>query len=152
METHPWLVARKQVLDNYRLPAEGVTEADALFAQLEQLASGCADQGTFEQQLAASPLSQQYNDLLARYAKYFMTNGKTTDEQVEDLQAAAAQSAAQDHMESMVKRELHTAAMQALPDEVRQLKYGGLRVVPVIGPIIQWIDNIKWISRLFGRK
>ena len=152
METHPWLVARKQVLNNYRLPTEGKAEVESLFAQLEKLASGCANQGVFEQQLAASPLSQEYNNLLAKYAKFFMTNDKTTDEQVQDLQKIAAQSAAQEQVESMVKRELHTAAMQALPDEVREFKFGGLRVVPVIGPIIQWIDNIKWISRLFGRK
>ena len=52
----------------------------------------------------------------------------------------------------MVEREVHTMAVRAMPDELRALKFGGLRVVPIIGPIIQWIDNIRWFRTLFGKK
>jgi len=39
-----------------------------------------------------------------------------------------------------------------LPDEVNEVRWNGGRTLPVIGPIIQWVDNIKWIRRLLGKK
>ena len=151
MATHPWLASRKRMLENYRLPSEGVAEADALFAKLEQLAVQSADQAQFEQQLVASPLGQEYNNLLAKYSQYYLTNGQTVDEQVADMQDAAAKSAAKEQVKSMVERELHTVAVQAMPEELQRLKFAGVRALPVIGPIVQWIDNINWIRRMFGK-
>ena len=51
---------------------------------------------------------------------------------------------------SMAKQELNAAVSHALPDEVNQLRWAGLRGVPVIGSIVQWLDNIKWIRNMFG--
>ncbi|MBR4388312.1 MAG: hypothetical protein IKT00_03935 [Prevotella sp.] len=148
---HPWLTSRRQILDNnYRLPPEGTAEVDALFSKMEQLAMQCGDQATFEQQMATSPLSQEYNNLMAKYSKYYLVNGQTTDENLSDMKKQAAASAAKEAVKSGVERELHIAAVRAMPEPLRELKFGGLRVVPVIGPIIQWIGNIRWIYRLFG--
>ena len=153
MTTHPWLLSRRQIFDtHYQLPPEGVAEVDNLFAQMEQLAMQCSDQAMFEQQLAASPLTQTYNGLLAKFASYYVIDGHTAAQQTEKLQRGAAASAAQEYVTSGIKRELHTAAVQAMPEELRRLKFGGLRVVPVIGPIIQWMDNFRWFRSMFTSK
>lgn len=152
MATHPWLAPRKQMLENYRLPSEGMAEANALFAKLEQLAGQSANQVQFEQQLAASTLGQEYNNLLTKYSQYYLTNGQTVDEQVAALQDAAADSAAKEQVKSMVERELHVAAVQAMPEELQRLKFAGVRALPVIGPIVQWVDNVNWIRRMFGKR
>ena len=51
---------------------------------------------------------------------------------------------------SMAKQELNAAVSHALPDEVNQLRWSGLRGIPVIGSIVQWLDNIKWFRSMFG--
>ncbi len=148
---HPWLTSRRQILDNnYRLPPEGTAEVDALFSKMEQLAMQCGDQATFEQQMASSPLAQEYNNLMAKYSQYYVIQGQTTTEHLSTMKKEAAKSAAKEAVKSGIERELHIAAVQAMPEPLRELKFGGLRVVPIIGPIIQWIGNIKWIYRLFG--
>ena len=57
---------------------------------------------------------------------------------------------------NMAEQEAHAAANQALssvlPSEVNALRWGGLNAIPVIGPIFQWISNIKWIASLLGVK
>lgn len=148
---HPWLTSRRQILDNnYRLPPEGTAEVDALFSKMEQLAIQCGDQATFEQQMASSPLAQEYNNLMAKYSQYYVIQGQTTTEHLSTMKKEAAKSAAKEAVKSGIERELHIAAVQAMPEPLRELKFGGLRVVPIIGPIIQWIGNIKWIYRLLG--
>ena len=62
-----------------------------------------------------------------------------------------AKSTAKEHVKSMASIEANAAISHMLPDEVNRLRWGGARTLPVIGPIIQWIDNIKWIKRMFGR-
>jgi hypothetical protein len=49
----------------------------------------------------------------------------------------------------MAEVEMNAAISHMLPDEVNRLRWGGARTLPVIGPIIQWIDNIKWIRNMF---
>lgn len=61
-----------------------------------------------------------------------------------------AHAATQEHLKTVAGQELNRAVSHALPDEVNQLRWAGLRAVPVIGSIIQWVDNIQWIRNLFG--
>ena len=69
---------------------------------------------------------------------------------VKEQQKEAAKGAAGEMAKSMTERELNRVVSQALPDEVNALSWGGLRSIPVIGSIVQWIDNIQWIRNLFG--
>lgn len=152
MSSHPWLQTRRQIVENnYRLPPEATAEVETLFSKMEQLAMTCLDQTMFENQMSAGPLAMEYNNLLAKYAQYYVVNGQVGSERLSSMQKESAAAAAADHAKSMVEREIHTMTVQAMPEELRALKFGGLRVVPVIGPIIQWIDNIRWIRALFGR-
>ncbi len=69
---------------------------------------------------------------------------------VAEEQKEMAQAAAKEHLKTVAGQELNRAVSHALPDEVNQLRWAGLRAVPVIGSIIQWVDNIQWIRNLFG--
>jgi len=68
---------------------------------------------------------------------------------VKEQQKEAAKGAAGEMAKSMAERELNRVVSQAMPDEVNALR-GGLRSIPVIGSIVQWIDNVQWIRNLFG--
>ena len=52
----------------------------------------------------------------------------------------------------MAEQKLNEVVTQMLPDEINSLRWGGLRAIPVIGPIIQWIGNIRWLRSLFIEK
>ncbi|MCR4809498.1 MAG: hypothetical protein K5896_06530 [Prevotella sp.] len=69
-----------------------------------------------------------------------------TAEQMKKMQ----QEMPKEMAKSMAKQELNAAVSHALPDEVNQLRWAGLRGIPVVGSIIQWLDNIKWFRSMFG--
>lgn len=74
-----------------------------------------------------------------------------TAEQIATQQLKAQQKdMATEYAKSSAKQELNRAVSQALPDEVNQLRWSGARAIPVVGSIIQWLDNINWIRNLFG--
>ncbi|MBO4592805.1 MAG: hypothetical protein J5678_01240 [Bacteroidaceae bacterium] len=72
------------------------------------------------------------------------------EEQVKEMQRKQLEDMPKEYAKSMARQEVNRVVSQALPDEVNQLRWGGLRAIPVIGPIVQWIDNIQWLRRLFG--
>ena len=74
------------------------------------------------------------------------------EEQVKEMQRKQIEDMPNEYAKSMAKQEVNRVVSQALPDEVNRLRWGGLRAIPVIGPIVQWIDNIKWLRGLFGSK
>ena len=74
------------------------------------------------------------------------------EEKVAELKKQQQQDMANEYAKSMAKQEVNTAISHALPDEVNQLRWAGLRGIPVIGSIVQWLDNIKWFRSMFGGK
>ena len=72
------------------------------------------------------------------------------EEQVKEMQRKQMEDMPKEYAKSMAKQELNRVVSQALPDEVNRLRWGRARALPVIGPIVQWIDNIQWLRRLFG--
>lgn len=74
------------------------------------------------------------------------------EEQVKKMQRKQLEDMSKEYAKSMAKQDLNRAVSQVLPDEVNRLRWGGARALPVIGPIVQWIDNVKWLRRLFGGK
>ena len=69
---------------------------------------------------------------------------------VKEQQKEAAKGAAGEMAKSMSERELNRIVSQALPNEMNAMRLGGLRSIPIVGSIVQWIDNIQWIRNLFG--
>ena len=74
------------------------------------------------------------------------------EEKVAELKKQQQQDMANEYAKSMAKQEVNAAISHALPDEVNQLRWAGLRGIPVIGSIVQWLDNIKWFRSMFGGK
>ena len=151
---HLWTKPYHDVLEQqYRLDAAGQQEFDVFFAKLDQLANSCPDQGAFSAQFMQGSLYPEYTTLLTKYQKCVVApSGQTTSQQVADQRSQAASGAAAEYAESMVKREVNAAISHALPDEVNRVRWAGARALPVIGPIVQWLDNINWIRNLFGKK
>lgn len=151
---HLWTKPYHDVVEQqYRLDAAGQQEFEAFFVKLDQLAYSCPDQGAFSNQLLQGPLYQEYNALLMKYQKCVVApNGQTTDQQVADMRSQAAADGAGEFVESMARREVNAAISHALPDEVNRIRWAGARALPVIGPIIQWLDNIRWFRSMFGNK
>lgn len=69
---------------------------------------------------------------------------------VKEQQKEAAKGAAGEMAKSMAERELNRIVSQALPNEVNAMRCGGLRSIPIVGSIVQWIDNIQWSRNIFG--
>jgi hypothetical protein len=67
------------------------------------------------------------------------------EEAVETMQRESREISDRERKKEMAEIEMNAAISHMLPDEVNRLRWGGARTLPVIGPIIQWIDNIKWI-------
>ncbi len=77
-------------------------------------------------------------------------NGQSPEELAAQQLKAQQKDMAKEMAKSTAKQELNRAVSRALPDEVNQLRWAGARAIPVIGPIIQWLDNIAWVRNLFG--
>ena len=154
METHHlWTKPYHYLVEQqYSLSAAGQKEFDSFFLKLDQLAYSSPDQAAFNNQLMQGPLFQEYNTLLGKYANCVVNaQGQSIDEQVAEMQAENRRISAEEHAKSMAEREVKAAISHALPDEVNRLRWAGARALPVIGPIIQWIDNIRWIKNMFKK-
>ena len=77
--------------------------------------------------------------------------GKTPEAIVAEKMKEQQKDMAKEYAKSTAKQEINRAVSHALPDEVNQLRWAGLRGVPVIGSIVQWLDNIKWFRSMFGK-
>ncbi|MBP3228935.1 MAG: hypothetical protein J6M53_09180 [Bacteroidaceae bacterium] len=134
---HPWTAVRRNVVtDYYDPPAALQAEADDLFARMDALAAECADQGEFETRLAASPLTQQYNDLLARLGPHF----RKDPEQEAALQREQAKGRRQNVIDN-VKRQTRSAVLHELNNRlpIDDYKWGEpwYYAIPVVGPILK---------------
>ena len=154
MDRKAWLKPYRDSLEQqYRLTPEAQRDVDAFFDRLEQMAMKCKDQGEFSTLFIQDPMFQEYNSFFTKYQKMALTpSGETVEEAKSTMQKENAASTAKEHVKSMVEIEANATISHLLPDEVNRLRWGGARTLPVIGPIIQWIDNIKWFRRMFGKK
>ena len=104
-------------------------------------------------------VAQQYRldaaamKLLEKYQQQALTStGQTVAEAAQSMREESARLSAEDHAKTMAEQKLNEVVTQMLPDEINSLRWGGLRAIPVIGPIIQWIGNIRWLRSLFIEK
>jgi len=151
---HPWAKPFHDVVaQQYRLDAAAQQDFDAFFARVNAMASSSADQGTFVTQFTQSPLFTEYNQLLEKYQQQALTStGQTVAEAAQSMREESARLSAEDHAKTKAEQKLNEVVTQMLPDEINSLRWGGLRAIPVIGPIIQWIGNIRWLRSLFIEK
>ena len=111
---------------------------------------GCADHADFATKFMQSPLYQEYSGLFVKYQNLVVTGtGETVEEAAESMQRQSREISDRERAKEMAEVEMNAAISHMLPDEVNRLRWGGARTLPVIGPIIQWIDNIKWIRNMF---
>lgn len=153
MNKQEWIKPYRDVVEQqFRLDAAAKEEAETFFTRLGQLAATCNDQGTFATTFMQSPLYQEYTNLFQKFQKFALTSsGETTTEAASSMKKEAAASAAGEYAKSTARRELNTAISHMLPDEVNRIRWAGARALPVIGPVIQWIDNLRWVRRMLDR-
>lgn len=152
MNNSQWVQSRRDMLTQYyELPPQAQQQAEQVFLKMEQIAARCADQGMFEQQMAQSPVSQEFNALMAGFSQYAKVNGQTVAESMKDMRRQQAAGAVQSHIETMAEQEIHTQIVRALPDEVNAVRSRGiLRSIPVVGYIVQLFDEFNFFRRMFG--
>ena len=144
---------RDSLEQQYRLDDAARKEVDDFFVRLEQMASTCKDPADFTTRFTQGPMFQEYNGFFVKFQKMALTtSGETVEEATKTMQKENARISAEENAKDMVKREAKIAVSQMLPDEVNRLRWGGARTLPIIGPIIQWIDNIKWVRRMFNKE
>lgn len=137
---------RDAVEQQIRLDGDARRDVDAYFARVEEFANGCTDHADFATKFMQSPLYQEYSGLFVKHQNRFVTStGETVEEAVETMQRESREISDRERKKEMAEIEMNAAISHMLPDEVNRLRWGGARTLPVIGPIIQWIDNIKWI-------
>jgi len=149
---HEWVKPYRDVIDaQYKLDEVGKQEFDAYFARVDVMAATCSDQVTFTQQYMQSSLYQEYIQLMQKYQKCVVTpTGQTVGEATAEMNKSQPSNMAGEYAKSMAEQEVNRVVSQALPDEVNQLRWAGVRNIPVVGSIVQWLDNISWVRRLFG--
>lgn len=148
-----WIKPYRDVVEQqFRLTDEARRDFDDLYGRMGALAAQCPDQAAFATQFMQSPLYGEYTQMFQKYQKLIVTpDGKTVSETKQAIEKENKSSSAKEYVKSMASIEAKAAISHMLPDEVNRLRWGGLRVVPVIGPIIQWIDNIQWVRRMFSK-
>ncbi len=148
-----WIKPYRDVVEQqFRLTDEARRDFDDLFSRMGNLAAQCPDQAVFATKFMQSPLYGEYTQLFQKYQKLIVTpEGKSVADTEKDIKKEQVQSGAKEYVKSMASIEANAVISHMLPDEVNRLRWGGLRVVPVIGPIIQWIDNIQWVRRMFSK-
>jgi len=143
---------RDTVEQQFSLNEEARQVVNNLFERIEQMAAACPDQMAFSNQFLKSELYTEYTQLFTKFQKQInMPEGVTTGEAFNALDNQSKSSMAKEYAKSMAKQKANEVISQMLPDEINRLRWGGARTLPVIGPVIQWIDNIKWLRRLFGK-
>lgn len=148
-----WIKPYRDIVEQqFRLTDEARGDFDNLFNRMGALAAQCPDQAAFATQFMQSPLYGEYTQMFQKYQKLIITpDGKTVTDTEKDIKKQQAKSGAKEYVKSMASIEAKAAISHMLPDEVNRVRWGGMRVLPVIGPIIQWIDNIQWVRRMFSK-
>lgn len=146
MEKESWIEVRKSSLyDYFELPPNAKEEAEQVFDGMRKLAEECKDQAEFEQRLAASPLTKQYNDLFTKFAKYVkMPEGVPTQSDVaKTIVADTAKSSAK----SIVTNKAKGAIINALPDEVSNWFIYRWHNIPILSEIRTFFNIKHWFSK-----
>ncbi len=144
---------RETVEHQFKLNEEAEKEFNSLFERMEQMAAGCPDQMTFANEFLKSELYTEYTQLFTKFQKIITTpDGVTTGESLNALDKQSKGSMAKEYAKSMAKQKVNEVVSQMLPDEINRIRWAGARALPIIGPVIQWIDNIKWLRNLFSNK
>lgn len=153
MDRKEWIKPYRDVVEQqFRLDDAAQQDVDGFFARLEQMAAGQKDQAAFATAFMQSPLYQEYTGLFTKYQKMVVTQtGETVEEAAKTMKKDSAKELPGEYAKDMATREVKAAISHMLPDEVNRVRWAGARALPVIGPIVQWIDNIEWLRRLFGR-
>lgn len=153
MDRKEWIKPYRDVVEQqFRLDDAARKDVDDFFARLEQMAAGQRDQAAFATAFMQSPLYQEYTGLFTKYQQMVVTqSGETVKEAAATMKKDSAKGLPGEYAKDMATREVKAAVSHMLPDEVNRLRWAGARALPVIGPIVQWIDNINWLRRLFGR-
>ncbi len=148
-----WLKPYRDIIDQqFQLTDEARADVDAFFQKVEQMAAQCHDQMTFANAFMQSPLYQEYTGLFTKYQKMVLTeSGETVEDATKSMKKEMAKDAAKGHVSSVIQQEVKIAVTRMLPDEVNEARWKGARGIPIIGEIIQWVDNIEWIRRLLGK-
>lgn len=151
---HPWTKPYRDVVEQqYLLDAPAQQAFDAFFARVDEMAGGCGDQGAFVSEFLKSPLYSEYNQLLGKYMHLAKSStGQTLEDTAESLRRESDEISAKEHAKTMAEQKLNEVVSQMLPPEINQLRWGGVRTLPVIGPVIQWINNLKFLRNMFGKK
>ncbi|MBQ8712149.1 MAG: hypothetical protein IJ551_04915 [Prevotella sp.] len=153
MEHHPWTQPYREVVEQqFRLDEASRAVFGEFFARLDKMAASSEDQAAFANQFMASPLYAEYTGLFQKYSKFVVApDGKTVTETSASLRSQAAQAVPGMMASSAVKREANRIVSEMLPDEVNRVRWAGLRALPVIGPIVQWMDNLNLLRNFFKR-
>lgn len=151
MNRENWIAVRRNSLyDYFNLPPQAKEEAERVLDGMLKLAEECKDQGEFETRLAASPLSQEYNNLFQRFAKYVkMPDG--TPSQAGVIKGMAAHSA-KSSVRSIVRNQARSWLINALPDEVSDWLIYKWYNVPILGEIKSFFNFKDTLRRWRGKK
>lgn len=155
METnHPWTKPyRDYVEQQYRLDDAARREFSEFFGRLDGMAVASTDQGAFVTQFLKSPLYTEYNELLGKFLPMALAaTGETVEEAAATMRKESARISAEEHAKTMAEQKFSEVITQVLPDELNSLRRSGLRTLPVIGPILQWIGNFRWLQGMIKKK
>lgn len=153
MQHHSWTKPYRDVIEQqFRVDDSMRTVLDDFFSRLDQMAADSDDQTAFAQRFMASPLYTEYTDLFQKYSRQIVNaDGMTSDEQKASLEKQALKAMPAMEAKAFAEREANRIVSQMLPDEVNHLRWAGLKALPVIGPILDWMDDIFQLKRIFRR-
>ena len=96
-------------------------------------------------------LNQEQQEAVRQAEEALKQAQEQAKQQEAQMQKDMARDAAKEHAKTVAGQELNRAVSKVLPDEVNQLRWSGLRAIPVVGTIVQWLDNISWIRNMFRK-
>ena len=152
-----WLEPRRNaVRQAFQVPQEKQPLVDSFFEKLRQLAESSSDQGDFERRMLSSPLSLEFNQLMADLMPYVRqspyadnaghsastTSGNSVNDRLYkgiDTSAANRQPSRQD-----TKTEMKAAA-RMVAEEV------GWHI-PIVRRVLTWLNLWHLLRRWFGKR
>lgn len=148
-----WLAPYLSTIEEqFNLTDEARKDVDALFSKIGALAEECADQGDFSTKFLQSALYTEYTGLFTKYQSLIrMADGKSVTEATKDFDKQRESDKTKGLVTSIAGQKVNEVVSHMLPDEVNRIRWAGARALPIIGPIIQWIDNFKWLTGKFEK-
>lgn len=153
MDRHPWVKPYTQVVEEqFQLDDNAQQAFNSLFDRVGKLADTCTDQASFSKQFIESPLYEEYMGLFQKYSSQSVAmGGKTPEDLKKEVAKETIKSMPAMIAQNFALRQVNRIITRMLPDEINRLRWTGARGLPIIGPIIQRIDEVRWISRLIGK-